>query len=49
MQNALRPGEAREELKRAQREFIQAYSLVKIVVGFCNDSKGFKSTPFSLK
>jgi len=49
MQNVLHPEEAREELTRAQREFIQACSLVKIVVGFCNDGKGFRPALFSLK
>lgn len=48
MQNALHSEDARE-LSRAQREFIQAYSLVKIAVGFCNDGKGFKLVLYVLK
>lgn len=49
MQDVLYPEEAREELTGAQREFIEACSLVKIVVGFCNDSKGFRPALFPLK
>lgn len=48
MQNALHSEDARE-LSRAQREFIQAYSPVKIVVGFCNDGEGFKPVLCFLK
>lgn len=48
VQNALHSEDARE-LSRVQREFIQAYSLVKIVVGFCNDGKGFKPVLCFLK
>lgn len=47
MQNALHSEDARE-LSRAQREFIQAYSLVKIVVGFFNDGEGFKPVLYFL-
>lgn len=48
MQNALHSEDARK-LSRAQRGLIQAYSLVKIVVGFCNDGKGFKPVHCFLK
>lgn len=48
MQNALHSEGARE-LSRAQRGLTQAYSLVKIVVGFCNDGKGFKPVLCFLK
>lgn len=37
------------EHSRAQREFIQAYSLVKTVEGFCNDDEGFKPVLYFLK
>lgn len=48
MQNVLHSEDARE-LSRVQREFIRAYSLVKIVVGFCNDGEGFKPFLYFLK
>lgn len=41
--------EEAEELTRAQRESIQACSLVKTVMGFCNEGKGFRSALVSIK
>lgn len=49
MQNMLHPEEARVELRRVQREFIESSSLVKIVLGFCNDGEGFRPSLLSFK
>lgn len=40
---------AREKLTRTQKESIQACSLVKTVMGFCNEGKGFRAALVSIK